>query len=156
MIIFFLIFFSLLLNNFFIIFNEDFLLALSLVIFFYLIYILLNDSIKIFNFFKAIKLYYTFILLFKINIYINLIYKTISKINFKYLFNNKIKLNFFYININYNTSTNIIRSGQLIISIKNFKSIRIFKYFLSIFIGYMKHYIYVSKNVIKNDIIFFY
>jgi hypothetical protein len=71
MFMFIFIVFILFINNNIIIYNENFLLCIFLILFFILIYLVLNKNIKIFLFFKVFQSFYMFLMLFKMNIFIN-------------------------------------------------------------------------------------
>jgi len=71
MFMFIFIVFILFINNNIIIYNENFLLCIFLILFFILIYLVLNKNIKFFLFFKLFQNFYMFLMLFKMNIFIN-------------------------------------------------------------------------------------
>jgi len=67
--------FALFINNSIIIYNEYFLLCVFLGLFFILIYIIFNNNIKLFVFLKIFKSFYIFLILFKLNIFFNIVCK---------------------------------------------------------------------------------
>jgi hypothetical protein len=90
--ILFIIILSFLINFNFIVFNENLLLALCLILFFIIIYILLQNKIKHYSFFQIFQIFYIFTYLFKLNNFFNKKYILICLIKKKYINKIKIKL----------------------------------------------------------------
>ena len=153
MISFIVILLALLLNRFILIFNEDLLLCASLILFFFLIYILLKDSIKSYNFFKVVKLYYIFILLFKINMFYNFIYYKCLNISILNIYNTIIKYknlrkiiyNEFFTSINDFIFFFILLIKQKLLQI-----------FINDIINFISFIEKINKNKLINDIFLFF
>ena len=69
------ILFIILINFNFLSYNENFLLCIIFIIFFSLIYILVNKKVKEYNFLKIFKIYYLILILLRLN---NYFYKLLS------------------------------------------------------------------------------
>lgn len=69
------ILFIILINFSFFSYNENFLLCIIFIVFFSLIYILVNKKVKEYNFFKIFRIYYLILILLRLN---NYFYKLLS------------------------------------------------------------------------------
>lgn len=143
------IIYILFINNFIIIYNENLLLSLNLILFLFIIYVLLNKNIKIYNFFKIFKNFYIFIILLKINIYINKILNFIykKKKNLIKLYKIKkflMKKNFYFILNEFFLKYKILISIQYLLYNKYF--IKIIQNFNYLF--YFLYYKFKIKDVI--------
>jgi len=107
-------FFIILVNFNFIGYNEDFLLNLFLILFFLLLYILLNNKIKFLFFSYITKTFYIFMMLIKFIYYYNNEYKIYNKLKYKFLNKLILTLKILRKNLNIIITTNLSKNIYLI------------------------------------------
>lgn len=146
-------FFIILINFNFISYNEDFLLNIFLILFFLILYILLNNKIKLYFFLYIAKTFYIFIMLMQFIYYYNNEYKNFNGLKKKFL--NKLVLTFKIfkrnlsklVNKNFNKNLYLIRILNYLRNLLEYQLVKDFNIII----------IYMIKFKLKiYDILFFY